>query len=98
MKEGVDFEGPGVVDARWARGGADFEDVAASDRMVRALRSDPSVELVTSRLTRLEVRCKPLGTGNEAKRQPFLSTPMPGGKRAPKGEVGDPAHAFAAPA
>lgn len=28
------------------------------------LRSDPSAVLVTSRLTRLEVRCKPLGTGN----------------------------------
>lgn len=27
-------------------------------------RVDPSTELVTSRLTRLEVRCKPLGEGN----------------------------------
>lgn len=28
------------------------------------VRFDPSVTLVTSRLTRLEVRCKPLGAGN----------------------------------
>ena len=37
---------------------------AASLAWIAHLRFDPSVALVTSRLTRLEVRCKPMSEGN----------------------------------